>query len=374
MKRNKHNILIVASPWLGGSGSLGCEMSEILAARGHKVAFLSYSWPFKADGRHKNWEYFNVKPYEYSLFPFPLYELALVESIVDTVLKNDINIIHAHYGILFGHAALVARSVLRDRGRKVKVVVTFHGSDALGFDFENPGSTVPRYLNNWTLESADAITVASENLRDWFNRIYSLKREIEVIPNFINAQFWKTDNKKGKRRNLVHISNFRKVKRALNVIKIYESVMDFVSEDLYMLGEGPELRLCKDYVIEKEISNRITFLGKQDASGVRSVLEKSGVLMLPSQYENCPLSALEAQACGVPVIASDIGGFREIIIDGKTGFFISGDDFDGFKNKTLKLLENGKLWLDMSVNSVKNSKKFAIATIMAKYEKIYQHL
>ncbi len=374
MHKTKHNILVVASPWLGGSGSVGCELSEELAKRGHNVSFVSYDWPFKVDGRMDNWEYHSVKPYQYPLFPFPLYELALAEEMVEVALKNRVTIIHAHYGILFGHAALMAQATLKSRGVNVKVVITFHGSDGLGFDFESPGSVVPRYLNNWIIDQADAVTVGSENLKNWLQKIYSVRNKIQVIPNFIDLTKWKPKKHPYNHCTIVHISNFRKVKRPVEVMKIFELVSERVNSRLIMIGDGPELQSIHDYVQSKRLQQHVQFLGKQSPEQIIPILQSSHVLLLPSLYENSPLSVIEAQACGIPVVASRVGGIGEFVEDGKTGFLVDPKQVENYSEPMLKLLTNNRLWGTMSRAASLSMKSFSVENVISQYENMYKRL
>ena len=181
---------MVASPWLGGSGTVGYTLAKTLARQGHKIFFVSYKQPMSKKKKIKNLHFENVAPYNYPLFPFPLYELALAEKIIETVKKHKISIIHAHYGIVFGYASLIAKTALKSQGIKVLLVTTFHGSDVLGFDFKKPGKKLPRNLNEWLAKSSDMTTVASNNLSEWVKKLQKIKK-VSVVPNYIDTKTWK---------------------------------------------------------------------------------------------------------------------------------------------------------------------------------------
>ena len=370
MEKNK-KILIVASPWLGGSGSVAYRLAEELSNKGYETHFLSYDIPFK-NSANNFIKFHKVKSYSYPLFPFPIYELALAENIVELALKYKIRIIHAHYGILFGHASAIAKSILQFQNYNVKLIVTFHGSDALGFDLEKPGKIAPKQLNKWTIDSADEITVASNNLRSHLQNIYKSNKKINVIPNFIDTTRFRRVSRKITKPRIIHISNFRKVKQPLIVVKIFTEVLKKHPEaELLMIGDGPEKPLVEKYVKRHNIPNvNLNGVVRREEE-IAKYLQMSHLLLLPSLYENFPLAALEAQACGVPVIASDVGGIPEVIIDYKTGCLSKPKDIRIFAKNAITLLSNLNKWKQFSELSEINASRFDTNKIVKHYIGIY---
>ncbi len=370
----KNRVLFVASPWLGGSGTVAYRLAEEIEKKGWEVHFLSYEKPFKSTMESKI-VYHLVKGYEYPLFPFPMYELALAEEIVKTVVENDIAVIAVHYGILFGHAAMVAKSILATYGRKVKVVLTMHGSDVLGFDLEKPGTILPKHLNNWVLDSADHITVASKALRKSIHDINGKFREIQLVPNFIDESIYYPSDLKVKKKNIcIHISNYRKVKQPLIVVKAFEQVQKSIPDaELWLVGEGPLLSEAMNYVTANDIKN-VTQCGKIDSeSEIAAILRKSKVMLLPSIFENFSLVAIEAQACGIPVVASNTGGIPEVVIDTKTGFLSNPQDFESMAQNIVSLLTNEDVYRKVSRAAVANAQLYKIVEVADQYIRLFRH-
>lgn len=369
----KKKILIVASPWLGGSGSVAFRIGEELKSK-FRVHFLSYQIPFKSEFDGNKIIFHKVSPFSYPLFPFPIYELALAEKIIETVIKNKIDVVHTHYGILFGHATIIARSVLKRTHPNVKFIVTFHGSDAIGFDLEHPGSIVPIHLNRWVIKSADNITVASKNLSNQLKDIYGVRRKVNIIPNFINLNKFKPKNKSFNHFVITHASNFRKVKRTEVVIKIYEKILKtYPNSELNLIGEGPDLKKLKKIVRKRKIPS-VNFLGViLNENEIINIYQKSHLVLLPSIYENHPLVALEAQACGIPVVASKVGGIPEVIPDKVSGFLINPNNLKGFVEKSLYLLSDYGVWKSFSDNSYINAQRFSKDKIITQYTNLYNH-
>lgn len=366
-------ILIVASPWLGGSGSVAFRIAEELAKKNYEVHFLSYEAPFKSAQSNLPIILHKVVEFNYSLFPFPIRELALAEDIVEIVLTHDIHIIHAHYGILFGHAAAIAQSILAARNHRVKLIVTFHGTDVLGFDMQHPGRVVPRHLNIWTIQSADEVTVVTKCLRDQLQSLYAVKREIRIIPNFVDIDIFKRRKRNSEEPRLIHISNFREVKQPLVVAQIFDRVLaTHPNARLILIGDGPEKEKVLKYVEQNHISS-VSFEGPiEEERRIAEHLQNAHVLLLPSLFESFSLSALEAQACGVPVVASNVGGIPELIIDGKTGYLCDPGNVAHFARNANLILDDKERWTQLSRCAEANGQQYASSKVIEQYVDLYE--
>lgn len=368
-------ILIVASPWLGGSGTVAFELSQELSKKGYEVHFVSYKNAFRTK-HHKGVIIFHkVVGFRYPLFPFRLYELALADEIVKVVLKENIEIIHAHYGILFGHAAILAKSILKSLGKNIKVVVTFHGSDVLGFDIKRPGEVAPQYINKWAIRTADSVTVASYNLKQDLLNLYGVKRPVVIIPNFFDASIFTASEKNFQKPVLLHISNLRKIKQPLAVVKIFELILkDFPKTKLILIGKGPETKRIKEYIKQKQISN-ISLVGAvRSEERLAGYYKQANIFLLPSLYENFPLVALEAQASGIPVVASNAGGIPEVVIDGRSGLLADPLNITAHAQNVKKLLSDEKLWNAMRKEAEKVVAQYQNAKIIKQYIELYNSL
>lgn len=318
---------MVASPWLGGSGTVASRLVRILARNGHTVRLVTYPTVSSAQANAEVPASL-VEPLEFPLFPFPLYELALAERIAEEVLSINAEIIHAHYGILFGHAAFLAQQSLRIRGYKVSVVLTLHGTDVLGLDLTRPGAVVPKYLNTLIIRSADAVSAVSNNLAMYAKDLYGANStRIHVLHNAVNTKVFSPQpdiERSCENPILIHVSNFRPVKRPLLALDVFDLLRKKRAAQMWFVGEGPELSAVKEQVRIRAIPD-VTFFGVLSERELVKKMARSQALILPSVYESFSLVALEAHATATPVVASRVGGIDEVVRHGETGYLIDPD-------------------------------------------------
>lgn len=368
-------ILVVASPWLGGSGTVGFELAKHLSHE-HRVYFLSYDFPFRGrKEKNDHFLFFNMAPATYALFPYPLYVTSLAERIVNIVKKYDIDMIHAHYGIVFGEAAITAKKILEGQGKKIKIVITFHGTDIIGLDPDTPGKNAFTSVNQWLMQESDVITVASLFMKKFILSSYTVpERKLVVIPNFYDDSVFR-NMRNTKRNYIIHVSNFRKVKRPLEVVKAFQILRaKNVRLKLVFVGDGPEKESVKKYIAKHHIPNVIIFSGKSQ-SEIAGLLNKSAACVLASSFENAPMIAIESLACGTPVVAVDVGGVGEIVHDGKSGFLVprqrhpSGD----LARKLHELLSGGE-WEKISEYAAHEARDYRLEDVGKRYVALYRRI
>src|SRR5690606_33227500 len=315
-------IGIVCYPTYGGSGIVATEIGMGLAAKGHEVHFISYKRPTRLISFHQNIYHHEVTPVDYPLFEYTPYESALASKIVDVVKYSNLDLLHVHYAIPHAIVAYLAKNILASEGIRIPIITTLHGSDITLVGKDETFSPVVTF----SINESDGVTAVSKKLQEQTYENFKITKPIEVIYNFIDFKRFHWTNKDHFRKMfapegekiLVHISNFRKVKRANDVVKIFQKVYEVMPTKLLMIGAGPETpeieRICR----EIGLCHEIRFLGKQDA--ICEILAISDVFLLPSANESFGLAALEAMACKVPVVSSNVGGIPEVNIHGVTGF------------------------------------------------------
>jgi len=376
------NIGITCYPTYGGSGVIATELGKSLAERGHRVHFITYALPMRLTGAgHEDSRYLDnifyheVEMSTYPLFEFPLYSMALTSAMVEVARFEKLDLIHAHYAIPHATAAVLAKQILKN---DIKIVTTLHGTDITLVGLEP--SFEP--LMKFSIESSDAVTAVSQYLRDETINNYDVEKDIEVLPNFIDTEVFRPLNSKNLRRLLapngekllVHTSNFREVKRVRDTIKALRIILDKgVKTKLLLIGDGPDRSECQALSRELGIWQQTRFLGKQ--SELASVLSASDVFLMPSGNESFGLSALEAMACGLPVVSSDVGGLPELNIDGETGFVVPVGDVQGIADRTLELLKDKQLYARTSKSAYKRATvEFAKEKIVPQYEAAYERV
>lgn len=370
---NQIKIGIVCYPTFGGSGVVATELGKALAQEGHKVHFITYSQPSRLDFLNENLFYHEVSIRSYPLFEYPPYELALASKMVSVVKNEKLDLLHVHYAIPHASAAYMAKQILKSHGINIPVVTTLHGTDItlVGKD----ASYEP--VVTFSINQSDGVTAVSEDLRKETYLHFKITNEIQVIPNFIDLEKFKKQKKDHFKKAIcpngemliVHTSNFRKVKRIGDVIKVFNNIHKEIPAKLLMIGDGPERAHAEDQCRELGISQDVRFLGKLEA--VEEVLSVADLFLMPSEKESFGLAALEAMACEVPVISSNTGGIPELNIDGVTGFMSNIGDVEDMTKKSLIVLDKNNL-PKFKENALKRAKEFDISRILPLYEAYYQ--
>jgi N-acetyl-alpha-D-glucosaminyl L-malate synthase BshA len=369
-------IGIVCYPTYGGSGVVATELGIGLAKKGHKVHFITYKQPFRLDNFHPNVSYHEVSFENYALFENPPYETALSSRIVDVVKHEKLDILHVHYAIPHASAAYLAQQILKADGIFIPFITTLHGTDItlVGKDH----SFLP--VVNFSINNSNGISAVSESLKADTLSNFQIQKEIKVIPNFIDFQRFSKKERNHFRKLvanddekiLIHISNFRKVKRVEDVVRMFELVLKKIPTKLLMVGDGPERHKAEELTRSLGVCAHVKFIGKQEA--VEDLLSISDLFVLPSQTESFGLAALEAMACEVPVISSNSGGIPEINIQGKTGFLSPVGDYEDMAKNAIYILENEERMLQFKKNAFEKAQEFHIDKILPMYENFYYEM
>lgn len=369
------NIGIVCYPTFGGSGVVATELGKALAMKGHQVHFISYSQPARLDFFSQNLFYHEVSVSNYPLFEYPPYETALASKLVDIVRFANLDVLHVHYAIPHASAAVLARQILKTQGIDVAVVTTLHGTDITLVGKDATYEPVVSY----SINQSDAVTSVSDNLKQQTYQFFHVDQAIEVIPNFIDFnRFSKKPREHFKKaiapfeeKILVHTSNFRKVKRVDDVIKVFDEVNKKMPAKLLLIGDGPERMNMEKLCRELELCDKVLFLGKQEM--VEEILSVCDLFLMPSESESFGLAALEAMACQVPVIASNTGGIPELNVHGTTGFNAPVGQVQQMANFALQILQNHDTLQQFKQQAFQHAQTFNIEHILPKYEAIYEH-
>ena len=369
-------IGIVCYPTFGGSGVLATELGKALADKGHCVHFITYKQPVRLDSFNPNIFYHQVSVPTYPLFDFPPYEIALASTMVDIIMNQNLDLLHVHYAIPHASAAFMAQQIVKTKGINVPFITTLHGTDITLVGKDKTYEPVVTFSMN----SSNAVTAVSENLKEETLSHFDMTQEIKVINNFVDIKrFQYSDKEHFKQiiaptgeKILAHVSNFRKVKRVQDAIYAFSKIRQEVPAKMLMIGDGPERPAMEQLCRELGTCNDISFLGKQEK--MEELLSIADLFLLPSEYESFGLAALEAMACRVPVISSNAGGIPEINIDGKTGFLSNVGDVDAMATNSLKLLLSDELMASFKENAITQAKEFAIENIVPQYEKLYEEV
>lgn len=368
-------IGITCYPTYGGSGAVATELGIALAARGHEVHFITYQQPFRLPAFLPRIYFHEVDVGRYPLFEYPPYDLALAVRMHEVVRDHGLEVLHCHYAIPHATSAWIAKEMLRESGSDVQVVTTLHGTDItiVGQD--------PSYhpITKFSIERSDRLTSVSAYLREETRFVFGcVACQIDVIHNFVDpavydrARYAQTMREQfdGHRKVLMHISNFRPVKRVRDVVRVFARVCQEVPSVLVMVGDGPDRVEAEEEARLLHVSDSVFFLGKIDA--VAPLLAGADLFLLPSQSESFGLSALEALASGVPVVASDTGGIPEVVRDGETGSLHAVGDVDGMARAAVAILGDPARWEAMSRAAAADARaRFAVDQIVSQYEALY---
>ena len=369
-------IGMVLYPTFGGSGVLATELGKALAKKGHEIHFISYRQPARLEAFLENVFFHEVSIPKYPLFDYAPYETALAGKIVEIVRSNKLDLLHVHYAIPHASAALLAKQILAEDNKDIPVLTTLHGTDITLVGREASYEPVV----SWSINNSDAITAVSKSLVEDTLEHFQVKREVLMIPNFIDFDRF---NKKPKEhfkkaiapnneKILVHTSNFRKVKRVDDVIRLFHIVQHEIPSKLLLIGDGPERSNIEKTCRELKVCDKVTFLGKQEA--IEEILSVCDLFILPSERESFGLSALEAMACEVPVISTNAGGLAEVNIHGKTGYTSEIGNYEEMAQFALDLLQNDKKLESFRHAALEQAKKFNLEDIRLQFIELYQKL
>ena len=368
-------IAIVCYPTFGGSGVVATELGLELARRGHEIHFITYSQPVRLALLNKNVHYHEVNVPEYPLFHYQPYELALSSKLVDMVKLYKIELLHVHYAIPHAYAGYMAKQMLKDEGIDIPMVTTLHGTDITlvgNHPFYKPAVT-------FSINKSDVVTSVSNSLREETYNLFNIEKEIHVIPNFIELDKNTNDPSTPCRRSVMasaneriitHVSNFRKVKRIPDIIKIFYKIQQHIPAKLMMVGDGPEKeqaeKLCNDY----GIADKVIFFG--NSNEVDRILSYTDLFLLPSETESFGLAALEAMVWGIPVISSNSGGLPEVNFDGISGYLSDVGDTDSMAQNALRILQDDAVLAEFRNNALTVARQFDIKNILPLYEDLYE--
>lgn len=367
-------IGIVCYPTFGGSGVLATELGKALAQKGHLVHFITYQQPVRLNGFIPNIFYHEVQVPTYPLFDYPPYETALASAMVDVIKNNNLELLHVHYAIPHASAAFMAKQILAKEGKHIPVITTLHGTDITLVGKDKTYAPVVAF----SINQSDGITAVSKNLRDETFRTFVIEKDIEVIYNFVDVQrfsrkpidaFRKVIAPNGE-RILLHASNFRKIKRVQDVVKVFNEVQKQIPAKLLFVGDGPERGTAEDLARELNISDEIRFVGKQEQ--MEDILAIADLFLLTSDYESFGLAALEAMAAGVPVVSTNAGGLKEININGETGYMANVGDVMTMSQQSLAILKDDKTLKSFKEKAAEHAKLFDINTVIPQYEALYE--
>lgn len=366
-------IGIVCYPTFGGSGVLATELGIGLANNGHEIHFITYKRPARLTKYYQGIFLHEVNSMEYPLFEYPPYDSSLASKIVDVVQHEKLDVLHVHYAIPHATVAFLAKNILATKGIKLPVVTTLHGTDITLIGLDQSMASVVEF----SINASDGVTAVSQALKDQTESSFDISADINVIYNFIDPNRFKRKTSKAFKtaiapngeKIIIHISNFRKVKRVEDVIHSFYQIRQEVPSKLLLIGDGPERRTMEVLCRENGTCSDIKFLGKQEV--VEEILSLGDLFMLPSAKESFGLSALEAMACELPVISSNVGGLPEINKDGVTGFLCPVGDVNMMVKKSLKLLKDESLLDQFRKNAHTRALEFTIDNILPKYEQMY---
>lgn len=367
-------IGIVCYPTFGGSGVLATELGKALAQKGHQVHFITYQQPVRLNGFIPNIFYHEVQVPTYPLFDYPPYETALASAMVDVIKNNNLQLLHVHYAIPHASAAYMAKKILEGEGFRVPVITTLHGTDITLVGRDKTYAPVVAF----SINQSDAITAVSQNLRDETFKTFKIEKPIDVIYNFVDvARFRRKPIDAFKKviapdgeRILLHASNFRKIKRVQDIVKIFYNVRKKIPAKLLFVGDGPERATAEQLCRELKVCDDVRFVGKQEQ--MEDILAIADLFLLTSEYESFGLAALEAMAAGMPVVSTNAGGLPEIMVQGEVGYMGNVGDVETLSNYAVDILQNEERLQQFKTAASAHALTFDISNIVPLYEKLYE--
>ncbi len=369
------NIGIVCYPTFGGSGVVATELAKTLAKKGHNIHMMSYAKPARLDTLETGITYHEVSINSYPLFEYPPYDLALATQMVNLIEYQDLDLLHVHYALPHATSAYLAKQIMAEKARHVPVITTLHGTDItlVGSD--------PSYKHvvEFSIDKSDGVTAVSEYLKQETYDRFNIKQDIKVIPNFIDLDRFKKSNKShfkkaicpNDEKVIVHVSNFRKVKRVPEVITVFAKILESgIDSKLLLVGDGPDRQKAEQQCRDLGICEHVRFLGKLEQ--VEDVLSIADLFLIPSGSETFGLAALEAMSCSVPVISSNIGGLPEVNVHGETGYLCDLDDVACMAKYGVKILSDSDLHSTMAANARKQAERYNQDVVVEEYERFYE--
>lgn len=371
----KLKIGITCYPSVGGSGVIGTELGKLLAEQGHEIHFITSSMPFRLNKFYPNIYFHQVDVNQYSVFQYPPYDLALASKMAEVVDREKLDLLHVHYAIPHAICAILAKQMA---AHPVKIITTLHGTDITILGYDDSLNNLIRF----GIEQSDIVTAVSHSLVEETHQLIKPKKEIRTVHNFIDERVYQrremTHLKEEygiseEEKVIIHISNFRKVKRVEDVIRSFALIEQQVPSKLLLVGDGPELCAMTRLVKNLNLEGKVLFLGKQD--NVEELLSMSDLMLLLSEKESFGLVLLEAMACGVPCIGTRVGGIPEVIEDEETGYICELGDVQGIAEKAAELLKDGQLHKKMAEEAQRSIKeRFSSEIIVSEYEAMYHEL
>ncbi len=374
-------IGITCYPTYGGSGVVATELGLELAQRGHEIHFISYAQPIRLRGEEPNIHYHEVEVSRYPLFDYPPYDLALATRMAEVAQLYDLDLLHVHYAIPHSVSAMLARQMLADgpRGRRLPFVTTLHGTDITLVGLDRSYLPITRY----SIQQSDGVTAISNYLKDRTQRVFDVKNHIEVIYNSVNCDVYRrnvdtyaqvrAEYAPNGEKVLVHLSNFRPVKRLTDVIEIFDRVHKTIPSKLLLIGDGPDRSVAEWLAVQKGIHSDVLFLGKQDE--IEEKLSIADIMLIPSELESFGLAALEAMACEVVPISTRAGGVPEVIDHGKSGYLADVGDVETMARYAIELLTDDHKLKEMGkVARAAAMERFCSTKIVKQYEDFYRRV
>lgn len=371
----KLKIGITCYPTVGGSGVIATELGKLLAEKGHEIHFISSSMPFRLNKVYSNIYYHEVQVNQYSVFQYPPYDLALASKMAEVAKREKLDLLHVHYAIPHAVCAYLAKKMTDD---KLKIVTTLHGTDITVLGYDPSLNDMIRF----GIEGSDMVTAVSESLVQQTYDLLQPKKAIQTVYNFIDERVYtKKDTQDLKtqygipddEKVIIHVSNFRKVKRVQDVVRSFHLIEKQVPSKLLLVGDGPEISVVCNLVRELGLNDKVLFLGKQE--NLEDLYSISDLMLLLSEKESFGLVLLEAMACGVPSVGTKIGGIPEVIEDGRTGYLSDVGDVEDIAQNAVKILGNATLHKEFAENAISRVKEhFSSQRIVEQYEDMYKQL